>query len=312
MLLASAAPKGVLICRDELAGWLLGMTIYNQSGRQFWLESYGGRPYRVERQKHPEPIEVPRLAVAVTGGTQPERLAEFFKEPDDGLMARFLWGWPEPLAFRMGMKAPRAGDAIEALDRLRLLELTPDVPGSRAAPMMVPLTPAARDMIEAFAQEMQLRQADAVGLMRSALGKARGHAARLALVLTLLGWCAPEGCREPPLAIEEASVFAACTLMRDYFLPMAERVYGDAACPVAERNAATLARWIKKTRATGVHVRSIQRIARLPGLREAAAIHAAAALLVEADWLRPPPRGGFQRRATENYPVNPFLWSADE
>jgi hypothetical protein len=54
-LLATAAPKGLLIVRDELAGWIEGMTAYNNSGRSFWLEAYGGRPYRVERQKLPDP-----------------------------------------------------------------------------------------------------------------------------------------------------------------------------------------------------------------------------------------------------------------
>ena len=71
-MLAGAAPKGVLMVRDELAGWLLGMGAYNAGARAFWLESYGGRPYRVDRVKHPEPIAVPHLAVAWWGGVQPE------------------------------------------------------------------------------------------------------------------------------------------------------------------------------------------------------------------------------------------------
>ncbi len=65
-LLASAAPKGLLIFRDEMAGWLGSMNQYNDAGRAFWIEAYGGRPYRVERQKHLLPIDVPRLAVAGT------------------------------------------------------------------------------------------------------------------------------------------------------------------------------------------------------------------------------------------------------
>ncbi len=65
--LANTAPKGLLIVRDELSGWLLGMTAYNDAGRAFYVEAYGGRPYRVERQKCPQPIEVLRLVVAVTG-----------------------------------------------------------------------------------------------------------------------------------------------------------------------------------------------------------------------------------------------------
>src|SRR5690348_13423882 len=67
-LLQSAAPKGLLLVRDELAGWICGMCSYNDSGRAFYVEAFGGRSYRVERQKNPEPIIVPRLVVAVFGG----------------------------------------------------------------------------------------------------------------------------------------------------------------------------------------------------------------------------------------------------
>src|SRR3712207_4234580 len=91
LVLTQAAPKGVLMVRDELAGWLLGMSAYNAGARAFWLESYGGRPYRVDRVKHPEPIEVPHLSVAWFGGVQPQRLAQLMKEADDGLLARFCW-----------------------------------------------------------------------------------------------------------------------------------------------------------------------------------------------------------------------------
>ena len=43
-ILARAAPKGLLMVRDELAGWLLGMNRFNAGARAFWLEAYGGRP----------------------------------------------------------------------------------------------------------------------------------------------------------------------------------------------------------------------------------------------------------------------------
>ncbi len=139
-LLASAAPKGLLIVRDELAGWLLGMTAYNDAGRAFWIEAYGGRPYRVERQKHPQPIEVPRLVVAVTGGTQPDKLGELMREADDGLLARFCWCWPEPVPFALGRRPPGVEWATAALDRLRLLDLVPGAePGAPPRPLLVPL-----------------------------------------------------------------------------------------------------------------------------------------------------------------------------
>ena len=38
-LLVTATPKGILMSRDELAGWLLGMNTYIDGARAFWLEA---------------------------------------------------------------------------------------------------------------------------------------------------------------------------------------------------------------------------------------------------------------------------------
>jgi hypothetical protein len=308
-LLATAAPKGLLIVRDELAGWIDGMRSYNPAGRAFWVEAYGGRPYRVERVKHPEPIVIPRLAVAVYGGTQPDKLALLMREADDGLLGRMLWTWPEPIPFRLGRAAPAAQWAIGAFDRLRELDLQPVDP---PAPIMVPMTDTARAMIEFFGGEMQERQTAAGGLLRSAFGKARGQALRLALGFEMLWWCGEDGMAPPPAQIDERAFAAAATLIGDYFLPMAERVYGDAAATLAERGAATLARWLIGARPAEVHIRHLQREARLPGLRTADQIRVAADALVEADWLRPPAPGAeFGQRGRIAYPVNPRLWEAE-
>jgi hypothetical protein len=166
-------------------------------------------------------------------------------------------------------------------------------------------------MLETFGRDMQARQQQAGGLMRSAYGKARGVALRLSLVVELLRWCATPGWAPPPVEIGADAFADACDLVADYFMPMAERVYGDAAAPLAERNAATLAKWILRTKPREVYVRNLQREVRLPGLRDAQSIRTAADLLVEADWLRPPPDGGQAERAKVAYPVNPALWTAN-
>jgi hypothetical protein len=305
-LLAMAAPKGVLIVRDELAGWIGGMTAYNDAGRAFWIEAYGGRPYRVERVKHPEPIVIPRLAVAVYGTTQPEKLGLLMRGADDGLLARILWTWPDAISSKLGKQVPAAQWAVTAMDRLRELDLqTGDAP----SPIMVPLSDQARLMIETFGHEMQESQHAAGGLLRSALGKARGQALRLALVLEFLWWCGEDGMNAPPTQISARAFAAAAQLMADYFASMAERVYGDAAVTERERGAATLARWVLANRSTELHVRHLQREMRLPGLRTAEQIKSAAEALVEADWLRlPTPGNEFGQRGRVAYPVNPQLW----
>jgi Protein of unknown function (DUF3987) len=150
-LLASASPKGLLIVRDELAGWLGSMNQYNDAGRAFWIEAYGGRPYRVERQKHLLPIDIPRLVVAAYGGTQPEKLSELLDEADDGLFSRLAWAWPEPIPFRLGRRPPRAEWAISAFDRLRQLDLAPSlVPEGTARPIHVPIAEGTWPKLEEF------------------------------------------------------------------------------------------------------------------------------------------------------------------
>lgn len=99
-------------------------------------------------------------------------------------------------------------------------------------------------------------------------------------------------------------------MIADYFVPMAERVYGDATASERERAAATMARWIvsESERPAELHVRHLQRNVRLPGLRTAEQIRAAADALIEADWLRPPTPGSeFGQRGRVAYAVNPRL-----
>jgi putative DNA primase/helicase len=60
----------------------------------------------------------------------------------------------------------------------------------------------------------------------------------------MIAW-AWDGREEPP-EVSAASLIASAEWVDDYAKPMAERVYGDAALPQVERNAAVLARYIVK------------------------------------------------------------------
>ena len=91
-------------------------------------------------------------------------------------------------------------------------------------------------------------------------------------MLELLWWCAEEGFSPPPTRISLRAFVSATALMREYFVPMAARVYGEHAVTAEDRNAATLARWILSSYAREVHVRHLQRQVRLSGLRRAGEI----------------------------------------
>lgn len=122
-VIVSRQPRGTLLARDELAGWLQGMTRYAGGGtdRPFWLEAYGGRSYTVERMGR-EPVHIDRLSIGVIGGIQPDRLTSLLlRSDDDGLLARFIPFWPDPVL----LERPRAYLGNKALERAltRLLNL---------------------------------------------------------------------------------------------------------------------------------------------------------------------------------------------
>ena len=56
---------------------------------------------------------------------------------DDGLLARFIWFWPDPFPFNKPNRPPTADWAIAAFDRLRILDLAAGEDGS--IPLLVML-----------------------------------------------------------------------------------------------------------------------------------------------------------------------------
>lgn len=263
----------------------------------------------MERVKHPEPVAIERHAVAIFGGIQPERLAELMATPDDGLLARFAWVWPEPVPFNLATTAPGVDWAIGRLDRLRCLALMPPATDDARAipkPRYIHLAGDALRLMTAFARDMGGQQLEVGGLLRAAYGKARGMALRLSLVLEYLSWCGDPDERPEPAEISAATFTRAAQLLGDYLMPMAARVYGDADATAEDRNAATLAKHIMRHRPASLSVRELCR-KKLPGMKEAKAIHAAAALLVDAGWLARVAKGDGNGRPPAIYPVNPAL-----
>jgi hypothetical protein len=113
-----------------------------------------------------------------------------------------------------------------------------------------------------------------------------------------------------PTTIQKRVIEAAIDMMESYFLPMAAKVFGDAAVPMEERHARTLAGWIVKTKPEVVNVTAIRDNARLPGLRETKHVKAACQFLVEANVLEDVSQKGHRGRPRGDYQVNPRLWEA--
>ncbi|WP_375410661.1 DUF3987 domain-containing protein [uncultured Methylobacterium sp.] len=308
--LAAALPRGLLLVRDELSGWLGAFDKYGGGGsdRAFAIEMYGGRSYVVDRVKNPLPLHIRNLSIGVLGGVQPEKLAVIIDGPDDGLASRLLWSWPEAMP---GFSLARAlhDDTIEKRNFARLTDLAMahDKSG-QTEPVRVRLTVEAEDLLEAFARDIAGRSQHASGLFAGTLGKARGHTLRLSAILEYLWWCGGAKASEPS-AISARAVEAAAGLLDGYFLPMAERAYGDAAIPLVERRARLLVRHLRRTRQTEFNAREVR--CQIGGmLREAKDMHAACGMLVEASLIRPAfeRAGETKGRRAQRYEVNPAIF----
>ena len=175
-VLAERQPRGLLMARDELSGWLHSMTRYSGgSDRSFWPEAYGGRPYTVERMGR-EPVSVDRLSVGVVGGIQPDRLRSLLKSGDDGLLARILPFWSHPAPIARPAAVPDDAFLAAALGRLHGLRMYQGAEGD-ARPWFVYCDPAARDLLDTFRHSVRSWEGEAEGLLLSFIGKLPGMGA---------------------------------------------------------------------------------------------------------------------------------------
>ena len=300
-------PRGTLMARDELSGWLLGMTRYAGGGsdRPFWLEAYGGRGYRVERMGR-GPVYIDRLTVGVTGSIQPDRLRSLLvKTDDDGLLARFLPVWPDPAPIKRPQAAPDDRFIQHALQRLHALDLVTDETGEQR-PWFMPFNEDARDLLDAFRSSVRSWEADADGLLLSFIGKLPGLAVRLSLILAHLDWVCGE--TDPPQEIGLSPLGRAAHHVDAYILPMARRAYGAASHSRADRAALRLVETIRKHRWAQFTSREVLRLDRAD-MGTVAELNPILKILEENGIIRsvdsPPNRRGGRR--TRLFAVNPAV-----
>ena len=310
-VILSRQPRGTLLARDELAGWLHSMTRYSNGGsdRPFWLEAYGGRSLTVERMGRPS-VQADRLSIGVVGGIQPERLKSLlFKSDDDGLLARFIPFWPNPAPLKRPAAGNDGGFLEQALGRLWALRMITDETGE-TRPWFIPFAEAARNLLDEFRETVRVWEADAEGLLLSFTGKLPGLAVRLSLVLAFLDWAAEGG--DEPHEITAGHFGRAAHLVDAYVLPMARRAYADASVPKAERSARRLVALIREQGWACFTSREVLRLDR-PGLATAADVNPALAALEEGDCIRElslasGPKGGGRHAGSRSIPHSLGWW----
>lgn len=307
-VIVSKQPRGTLLARDELTGWLQGMTRYSGGGsdRPFWLEAYGGRSYTVERMGR-DPVHIDRLSIGVMGGIQPDRLKTLLmKTDDDGLLARFLPIWPDPITLRRPRGIPDEPFIERALSRLLSLQMLTDE-ADRTRPWIVSFDTHARTRMDTLRKDARAWEGESEGLLPSFLGKVPGFAARLALVLAYLDWAI--GTDMEPDGITLDVFERAATFIEAYAVPMARRAYADAAFSKTERAAIKLVALIREQGWQRFSTREVCRLQR-SGLETASRLNPVLRALEEGDVLRgvdipAGPQGG---RPARVYAVNPAVF----
>lgn len=297
--------RGVLILRDELAGWLGGFDRYARSPRgggeaAKWIEMHGGRPIVIDR-RHGEPrtLYVPRAAVSIGGGIQPGIIRRLMTQEhrDSGLLARLLMAWP-PRRPRQWTEAEPDESLTRAVQAVydRLWELTPtsDAEGD-PTPIIVGLTGQAKRDYADFVDEHGAEQYHLDGDLAAAWSKLEGYAARLGLIHHLARWAAGDR-RDPEAGIDAESMRAGITLAR-WFGREDRRIYAMLAESTTDAERRELLELIRR-RGGSITPRELMQTSRSYPTADAA--EAALAGLVEArlaTWVTMTPARGPQTRA---------------
>jgi hypothetical protein len=316
--IAAANPKGLILIRDELAGWWRGFNRYGGDGeRQFWLQAYGARQHTVDRKKLDRPVRIRRLSISVLGGTQPDVLAKLLKGEEDGFSSRPLYCFPEPVSgFALIDRAIDFSGARSGLERLHGLAMVEDGQ-TDPRPFVCNLEPKAAKLFERWWGKWRAEANHQAGLFGGWLGKAGGLALRLALVLEHLLWCAPRSANSAntaesfPKLVSLDALQSAIHLIDDWAIPMARRAFGIQAMEDVEADAYALTHWLLRNRCQRFNLRDVRRSSRGPSFRQSNTKHMTAvrerleaAGLIKFVGMRADGKPG---RARQDYQVNPAL-----
>ena len=223
-------PRGLILTRDELAGFFNSLNQYRQKGadREVWLSLHSGKAPPLDRKSADESHDLDYPAVSMCGGIQPGKLKVLDIEVGDGMVGRFLFAWPEATLLpeaEQDISVEAEEGYRRVWERLHSLEMGEDDFG-KPAPMRVPLTPEARDTYKKCRRALKEESYEpgVPEFMQGVLEKMVAYLARLSLILALVGVAeSNEDAREE---VEREDVEHAYELVR-YFASHSFRLYGE-------------------------------------------------------------------------------------
>jgi putative DNA primase/helicase len=224
------APRGVLVTRDELPGWVRSMDQYKAGGkgadRQFWLSAWSNGYVAVDRKSKSEPLILSRPFVCVVGAIQPGVLPELGAGREDGMMDRFLLAYPEPVPSAWSdheISHVSRGEYARLYAGLRELRMSTDDHGD-PDPARIDFSPDAKELFKDAVNELraEMYRPGFPARLKGPWSKLEAYMARLCLILATSRVADVRTAER----IEEEDVLAAVELI-NYFKSMARRVYRE-------------------------------------------------------------------------------------
>lgn len=279
----AANPRGVLLKRDELSGWIGSFDRYSggKGDAAHWLSMHNGESILFDRKTGPTRlVHVKEAAVWVVGGIQPGILDRVLgaEHRESGLAARLLLAYP-PRRQKRWTEAgidPRTEERLAAtVRRLYGLEPREDEAGE-PRPVVLTMTAEAKRLYIEFYNSNSRELAELSGDLAAAWSKFEEYAVRFALVIHLTRWAhgdlAFDGSEDN--AVDADSMRSAITLC-EWFKRETRRVYARLGQTQEQKRLCELVEWIER-KGGEVAVREVQQ-----GRRDCKTSADAEALLAE-------------------------------
>ena len=235
-------PRGFLVNRDELIGWMKTLEKGGREGdREFYLQAWNGYGSFTYDRIGRGTVDVPHTCLSVFGATTPGPLSSYIFQAtrggagDDGLMQRFqVMVYPDALAeWKNVDRYPdrqEANRALEIFKRLAGDDCYPAIEEGAACPALR-FTEGAQALFNEWREEQEprLRGGNLPPVMESHLAKYKSLMPSLALLFHLVE--VADGTAEGDVS-EGAALMAL--LWCDYLESHAGRIYGAATSPGME------------------------------------------------------------------------------
>ena len=294
-VILKANPRGVLVFRDELTGFLRNLDREgHEAARAFYLEAWnGGGRFTYDRIGRGT-IDIDACCVSILGGIQPGPLSEYLNgavrsgSADDGLIQRFqLMVWPDPPTdWRNVDRWPDSSAKRQALEVFRRLDrLDTAALGAESGGDGAPFLRFAPDAQIAFDEwradlERHLRTADEHPAVEAHLAKYRSLVPSLALICHVI-----ENGAGP---VSEAAVLRAAA-WAEYLEGHARRLYQSVTHADTESARRLAKRLLSGDLTAPFTLRDVYRMG-WSGLSIRASAQAAVDVLCDLDWLAPDTR----------------------